>query len=175
MHHLGRPRLEALVHALRAQMPGADLQRLMVAAGTTMWMSANAVRQADMKAALGAAPVYYYRFDWEEPMAGDFWALHGGDVGFVFGTQDLPTIIDAKSDAVAERGKRYRNKEWYAVRDAMMDSWIAFAKTGNPGNKTVPDWPVYSLTSRAFMRFDARSSVGHGPLPAEVIALMYDT
>ena len=57
----------------------------------------------------------------------------------------------------------------------MMDSWIAFAKTGNPGNKTVPDWPAYSLANRSFMRFDAQSSVGHGPLPAEVIALMYDT
>ena len=174
MRHLGRPRLDALVRAFRHQMPNADRQHLMVAVGTTIWMGANAVRQADMKAALGAAPVYYYRFDWEEPFMNGFWALHGGEVGFVFGTQDLPTIVDAKSDVIAERSKRYRNKEWYAVRDAMMDSWIAFAKTGNPGNKTVPDWPAYSLASRSFMRFDARSSVAKDPLPAEVIALMYD-
>ena len=174
MHDLGRLRLKALVQALRDQMPGADLQHLMVAAGTAIWMGANAVRQADMKAALGAAPVYYYRFDWEEPIAGKFWAFHGADVGFVFGTQDLPTIIEAKSDAVAERSKRYRSEQWHAVRDVMMDSWIAFAKTGNPGNPTVPDWGPYSLTSRSFMRFDTRPLVDEGPLPAEVIALLYD-
>lgn len=53
-----------------------------------------------------------------------------------------------------------------------MESWLAFAKTSDPNNGFVPEWPTYSLEKRAFMRFDASSTTGFGPLTDKVIALL---
>lgn len=42
---------------------------------------------------------------------GGLWALHGGEVGFVFGTQDLPTIVQAGHNVLAERVRVYHDRE----------------------------------------------------------------
>lgn len=34
------------------------------------------------------------------------------------------------------------------------EAWIAFARTGNPNHKGLPDWPVYETRNRATMVFD---------------------
>ncbi len=41
-----------------------------------------------------------------------------------------------------------------AMADAVSESYIAFAKTGNPNNGHVPKWPVFDLTRRPTMIFD---------------------
>lgn len=169
---IGRPRFDALMAAFRKRTPAIGRQQLLVEIGSAMWMIRSAVAQGDMKASLGKAPVYYYRFDWKEPFLGGLWALHGSDVAFVFGTQDLPTIEEQGSDIVRERKKYYPHGEWYGLRDAMMESWLSFAKSGNPGNGLVPEWPAYSLEDRSFMRFDTTCSLGRQPLPLEVDALL---
>jgi len=35
----------------------------------------------------------------------------------------------------------------------MSESWIAFAKTGNPSNAKVPEWPAYTAQQRNMMVF----------------------
>ena len=42
-----------------------------------------------------------------------------------------------------------------ALADLMSRTWIAFARTGRPHTKGLPDWPVYDLKRRATMVFDA--------------------
>jgi para-nitrobenzyl esterase len=37
----------------------------------------------------------------------------------------------------------------------MADTWIAFARTGNPNNPKIPRWPAYDLTARPVMVLDA--------------------
>ena len=169
---IGRPRFDALMAAFRKHSPGMDRQQLLVAIGSTLWMIRSAVAQADTKAALGKASVHYYRFDWKEPFLGALWALHGSDVGFVFGTQDLPTIEEQGKNIVQDRAKYYPHGEWYGLRDATMESWLAFAKSGNPNNALLPQWPPYSLENRSFMRFNASCATDEQPLPLEVLALL---
>jgi carboxylesterase type B len=41
-----------------------------------------------------------------------------------------------------------------AMADAVAESYIAFANSGNPNNKHVPQWPTFDLTRRATMIFD---------------------
>ena len=45
-------------------------------------------------------------------------------------------------------------KDAYALADKMSQSWINFAKTGNPGHKGLPAWQKYSAANGATMFFD---------------------
>jgi para-nitrobenzyl esterase len=48
----------------------------------------------------------------------------------------------------------------------MSSAWIAFARTGNPNNAKVPNWPAYK-SDRATMIFDTEPKVVTDPLGAE--------
>jgi para-nitrobenzyl esterase len=90
------------------------------------------------------APVYAYRFDWPSPfMDGALGACHALELGFTFGTYRAKGAerffgSGPKADALALE---------------MMDSWIAFAKTGNPSNDTSGAWMRYDEKRRATMIF----------------------
>ena len=45
----------------------------------------------------------------------------------------------------------------------MQDSWIAFAKTGNPNHRGLPSWPEYTTDRRATMIFDEDCKVVDDP------------
>ncbi|MBV9540199.1 MAG: carboxylesterase/lipase family protein [Alphaproteobacteria bacterium] len=88
------------------------------------------------------APVYAYRFDWPSPMKG-LGSCHALELGFMFGTMRL-------KGAAPFFGA---GEEAEAVSDAMMDAWIAFAKSGNPSNDTGGAWLRYDSRKRATMIF----------------------
>ena len=50
-----------------------------------------------------------------------------------------------------------------AMADAVSESYIAFAKTGNPNNGHVPKWPVFDLTRRPTMIFDDKVRIEDDP------------
>jgi para-nitrobenzyl esterase len=97
-----------------------------------------ATRLLDAQAA--HAPVYAYRFDWASPfMDGALGACHALELGFTFGTYQVKGAAPffgagPKADALAAE---------------MMDSWTAFAKTGNPSNDTSGAWMRYDDKKRA--------------------------
>jgi para-nitrobenzyl esterase len=97
-----------------------------------------ATRLLDAQAA--HAPVYAYRFDWPSPMMdGALGACHALELGFTFGTMRAKGAAPFfGSGETAE-----------ALSDAMMDSWIAFAKDGNPSNDTSGAWMRYDAKKRA--------------------------
>jgi para-nitrobenzyl esterase len=67
---------------------------------------------------------FVYRVDWESPMLGGFLgACHAVELPFVFGTWDLPG-----GDAFAGKGPDVE-----ALSARMMDAWLAFARSGDPG------------------------------------------
>jgi len=41
----------------------------------------------------------------------------------------------------------------------MSDTWLAFAKTGDPNNGRIPHWPAYSLKGRPTLLFNVKSRV----------------
>jgi para-nitrobenzyl esterase len=94
------------------------------------------------------APVFAYRFDWSSPMmAGALGACHALELGFMFGTIRVKGAAPFfGSGPVAEE-----------LSDAMMDAWIAFARSGDPSSDTAENWPRYDTTKRATMIF------GDGP------------
>jgi para-nitrobenzyl esterase len=100
------------------------------------------------------APSYGYRIDWPSPMLGGLvGAGHVIEVGFVFGTHARPEISDFFGTG----------PDAEALAAAMMDSWLAFAKSGNPATPAL-DWPRYDTNRRATLIFgDGAPHVANDP------------
>jgi para-nitrobenzyl esterase len=100
------------------------------------------VAEAQCKHAAGG---YNYLFCWKSPAAGGrLGACHALEVGFVFGNYDASF---GGSGPEAEK-----------LSKEMQDAWISFARTGNPGCKSLGEWPQYS-DGRASMIFDRHSRI----------------
>ena len=72
---------------------------------------------------------------------------HALEIGFVFDNV-------AKSESMSGIGP-----EQQRIADLMSEAWIAFARTGNPNNKLLPNWPAYDATKRASMVFAPQPKV----------------
>lgn len=130
-----------ILAAYRKERP-KDSPYLIQALAFTDATRGAAMRQAELKAALGAAPAYLYQWDWvSDAFDGRFGATHALDVE--------PSLHIYRSPA-SGAGKA----EGHKMVDRMSDTWLAFAKTGNPNNSLVPEWPAYDAKRRATMVFD---------------------
>ena len=110
------------------------------------------VAEADRKAAQGGAPVYLYMLAWNTPVDGGKWrAPHALEIGFVFDNV-------AKSESMSGVGPDQQR-----IADLMSESWLAFARSGDPNNKLVPTWPAYDPTRRSAMVFDLEPKVVEDP------------
>ena len=108
------------------------------------------------------ADTYQYLFTWESPARrGAFGACHALEMPFVFGTLDAPT-----QDKFAGSGP-----EAEALATNMMDSWLAFARTGNPSHPGVGTWPSVEAEVRPIMVFGRESGVESDPLSEERVAV----
>jgi para-nitrobenzyl esterase len=111
----------------------------------------SAVTLAERKAAQGRAPAYMYLFAWPSPAYdGKFGAVHGIDVGLAF--------HQAASQGITGGGPEAR-----VLADQLASAWVAFARTGNPNAKGLPEWPAYTAESRATMVFDSKTRVEKDP------------
>ena len=104
----------------------------------------GAVDQANEKSKLqDGAPVYMYLFTWQSPVwDGKYKSLH---------CMELPFVFDN-----IERGKNMTGGGTAAhdLAEKVSNSWINFARTGNPNHEGIPEWPAYNLTNTATMHLD---------------------
>jgi para-nitrobenzyl esterase len=85
---------------------------------------------------------FMYLFTWVPPfMGGKFGAFHTAEIPFVLGLLDSP-YWKLSSDTDEEAKK---------LSEKIMDSWIAFARTGNPSHSGIPEWPKYNMEKRSTM------------------------
>jgi para-nitrobenzyl esterase len=107
---------------------------------------------ARRKTALGAAPAYHYRFDWEtQAMGGHLRTPHTLELPFVFNN------IAASSDLVGSA------PDAQGLADRMSLAWANFARTGKPGAPGLPEWPIYDGQTRATMLLNTDSRVVNDP------------
>ncbi|CAN5536959.1 carboxylesterase/lipase family protein [soil metagenome] len=111
-----------------------------------------AIKQANMKAVPGAAPVYMYLFAWQSPVNdGKYKAMHCMELPFVFNNvKRCEEMTGGGKDALA-------------LADKMSGAWINFAKTGNPNAPGLPKWPAYSAENGATMIFNIKNEVRSHP------------
>ena len=87
-------------------------------------------------------PVYMYLFTYRSDSTyKNFGSAHAMELPFVFGLVDLPEVIVFTG----------RDPRRHALADAVMDRWLAFARTGNPTVTPGPPWKTYDKTERTTM------------------------
>ena len=85
-----------------------------------------------------------------------------------FHTLELPFVFDNVDLDEAMTGTGH---ERYSLADKMSNAWVAFARSGNPNHKGLPDWPAFNNTQRATMIFNNECKVLNDPNGEERIAL----
>lgn len=116
--------------------------------------------EADRKAELGKAAVYKYYFQWYSPVReGKLRSMHTMDIPFAFDN------VDIGKSTVGE------GKERQPLADKMSAAWVAFAKTGNPNHKGLPNWPAFNTTQRATMIFNNECRLVNDPYREERLAI----
>jgi para-nitrobenzyl esterase len=92
-----------------------------------------------------------YLWEWESPgNDGKFGAVHGTDVAMTF--HDWRGPITGSGSAAAK-----------IMADRLASAMVAFAKTGNPNNPLLPQWPTYDPKDRATMMFNTHTRVENDP------------
>ena len=115
--------------------------------------------EADRKAALGKAPVYKYYFQWYSPVReGKLRSYHTLDIPFVFENVD---IAQSMVGTGADR---------YPLADKMSGAWAAFARSGNPNHKGIPNWRPFDETHRATLIFNNECRAVNDPYREERLA-----
>lgn len=110
----------------------------------------DAQTQASRKADQLAAPVWMYQWNWRTPAyEGEFGAIHGSDI---------PASFHSYRDGFfngSTAGKLMVNR--------LSSAWVAFAKTGDPNNPSLPPWQAFDSANRATMIFDNQTRVENDP------------
>jgi len=137
----------------RATYPDVSIADLWSALGTDVIFRIPAVRLAEKQSALGN-DVYMYRFDYRTPVFGGvLGACHALEIPFVFESLEMG----------AEMFVGPVNDDLRTLAQRMHDSWVAFARTGQPEADGLPDWPKYTAERRATMLFGLEPTVVDDP------------
>ena len=145
---------EIVIAEYRRLYPNYSASDVLFAATTAGRSWRGAVIEAEERARSGA-PVWAYQLNWVSPRdGGKFGAPHASDIQLVFDNIDKPgaTAIGPKAQTMA---------------DQMSETFIAFARTGDPNNKQIPRWETYTLPRRRTMVFDVPSHLDDDPRGAE--------
>ncbi len=105
---------------------------------------------------------YMYLFTYRTPvMGGVFGATHALEIPFVFGSLDNTEFgVYPKRDEINSK-----------ISELMMDTWISFARSGNPNHNEIPPWPTYDTDNRYTLLFGETIKIEKDPLRAERLAM----
>jgi para-nitrobenzyl esterase len=134
---------DRVIALYRKNQPGRDNIDLFLRLDTDNSFFRQGVEtQAERKAAQNGAPVYMYRFEYYSPVReGRLKAMHCMEIPFVFDNLEAGKVYTGIS-AAAQR-----------IADEMSAAWVAFARTGNPSHKGIPQWTPFNADQRPTMVF----------------------
>ena len=149
---------DSLVEQYKRARPYDSPRDLMMAIATDAGMRIPSLTIADRKVALNEAPVFVYLFTWETPvLGGRLKSPHALEIPFVFDTLETAPLTGDSSTR-------------FALADKMSRTWLAFARSGNPNNDSIPRWPEYSSNERPTLIFDNECHVVNDPYRQERLA-----
>jgi para-nitrobenzyl esterase len=137
---------DRIIEFYKNKMPQAKSGDVGLAIGTDFFFRMPQIHVAEAQARYGKT--WMYLFTWDSPIEdGVYGSRHALELRFVMDNKDA----EVGSNPPA------------SLTDNMMDSWIAFAKTGNPNHKGIPEWPRYDTYKRATMIFNEKCTVVDDP------------
>lgn len=142
---------DTVVAAYRRMFPTYSPVDVFFAATTAGRSWRAAIIEAEERAKAGA-PVYAYQLNWRSPVDGGAWgAAH---------TLDIPLVFDntAQPSAISGDGPEAR-----ALASIMSETFISFARTGNPNRPGLPPWKPYELADRATLLFELKPYMADDP------------
>ena len=150
---MGNLDLAEVIAMYRRDHPDYSASDVFFAATTDSRDWRPALVEIERRAALppGAAPTYSYELHWGSPVDPKMKAHHA---------LDLPLLMDNVTLSPRLTGT---GPEAYQMAEIISETYIAFAKTGNPDNPKIPHWPAYDLKRRATMAFDLKPHVIDDP------------
>lgn len=151
---LGDKMPDQVVRAYRQMYPNYTASDVFFAATTAFRSWRGQVIEAERRAGQPeAAPhTWVYELDWCTPIDGGKWgAPH---------TLDIPLCFDNVAVAPQMTGDGPEAQHLSAL---MSNTWIEFARTGNPNHKGLPEWRPYNLEKRCTMSFAANSLLVDNP------------
>ena len=151
-------RLIDLYRKDRPEASNMDLATIIAADAGTLRIAGYTI--AEHKAAQHKAPVYLYYFDWYSPLReGKVRCMHGMELPFVFDHVDAATWMTGTGN------------ERYTLADKMSTAWVAFARTGNPNHKGIPNWQPFDPLQRATLMFGNECRATNDPYREERLAV----
>ncbi len=110
---------------------------------TDLWFRILSIRLAEAQSKKKSS--FMYLFTWESPFKhpkqGALGSAHAVEIPFIFNSLNLPGM-----EILSGRGK-----DADALSGNMMQSWISFARTGNPNHAGIPEWDHYDSETRSTM------------------------
>jgi para-nitrobenzyl esterase len=153
-------RASSMIDLYRKLNPGASASDLYFLIASDYRYGAPTMKIAERRAALGKAPVYAYYFIWETPVEGGrLKSPHTMEIPFVFDNVKISARLTGGG------------AEAMALADRLSDTWIAFARTGDPNNPKMPRWPAFTAKDHATMVINSVSKVVNDPLREQRIAM----
>ena len=151
---------EEMTALYRKLNPGATPSDIYFLIASDYRYGAPTMKIAERRASLGRGPVYLYYFKWETPVQGGrLKSPHTMEIPFAFDNVKISARLTGGG------------AEAMALADKLSDTWIAFARTGNPNTPKLPHWPAFNLNDRATMVIDNTSEVVNDPLREQRMAM----
>ena len=141
----------------RKEEGSLSAQAVLDAFCTDLDFHVSAIRTAEAQS-IQNPNTYMYLFTWPSPlMEGRLGSFHTLEIPFVFGMLDIPVWEMFAG----------KNEEAKKLSEKIMDSWIAFARTGNPSHSGIPEWPQYDTEKRSTMILGKKIEVVEDPYGKE--------
>lgn len=146
---------DAIAASYKSRRPEASDGDVTMAVLTDVTFRIPAIRVAEAQSKV-RKNTYMYLFTWPSPTVQKAGACHAIELPFVFGNlraARFPALI----------GKRPPRR----LSVIMQDTWLAFARTGDPNNAGIPVWKAYDAGARATMVLDVNPRLQDDPYDAD--------
>jgi para-nitrobenzyl esterase len=141
---------EEVIEKYRKLYPNLTASDLLFKITTASRSWRGAIIEVEERAKSGF-PAFAYQLDWKSTrQGGKFGAPHGADIQLVF-------------DNIAKPGATAEGSAAQQMADIMSETFISFARKGNPNNKLIPLWKPYTMKQRETLVFDVPPHLENDP------------
>jgi len=146
---------QAIAASYGSRRPGATDGDVTIAITTDVMFRVPAIRIAEAQSALNAR-TYMYLFTWPSPVHdGILRSCHALELPFVWNVLHSSRSVELLGADPPQK-----------LADAMQDSWLAFARTGDPNSENdagAPKWTAYDGSGRSTMILNVDPAMQNDP------------